>query len=130
MSQFYVLIVNLNFEFLLIHLILNLIVVDIFYMMYLNAQSNHQQWENIIKIKNDKINQLEKQIQQYGQYTNTHSNSHSPIKQPEPIKIVESTQCHECMNDLIKAYIALFEDGDFHKAKVKLLESISWSKWS
>eukprot|EP01084_Bolivina_argentea_P077068 139730_1 len=87
MSQFYVLIVNLNFEFLLIHLILNLIVVDIFYMMYLNAQSNHQQWENIIKIKNDKINQLEKQIQQYGQYTNTHSNSHSPIKQPEPIKI-------------------------------------------
>eukprot|EP01083_Nonionella_stella_P180653 644769_1 len=52
------------------------------------------------------------------------------IQKKKCMDFVESTQCRECMNDLIKAYSALFEDGDFHKAKVKLLESISWSKWS
>ncbi len=42
----------------------------------------------------------------------------------------DSSNGSQCRNDLIKAYAALFESGDFHRAKVKLLESMAWSKWS
>ena len=52
------------------------------------------------------------------------------MKEINSMDFIESHQCTECMNDLIRAYSNLFEGGDFHAAKEKLLESISWSKWS
>ena len=46
------------------------------------------------------------------------------------LQFVRSKTCAECMRELVEIYANLFEGGDFNKAKVKLLESISWSRWS
>lgn len=43
-------------------------------------------------------------------------------------EFVTSNGCSECMQKIVSLYANVFENGDFNKAKVRLLDSITWNK--
>eukprot|EP01083_Nonionella_stella_P181242 648483_1 len=48
----------------------------------------------------------------------------------DSMDFASSLECTQKMNELIAHYSNLFEGGDYNKAKVRLLDSMSWNKWS